>query len=100
MSGKLVVGLSGNITRPSKTRSFVDHVARQVAEGLGAASEAFDIQDLGPAFGQARRLADLSPEARGIVDRLAKATVLVVGSPTFKGSYTGLFKHFFDLLEP
>jgi FMN reductase len=26
--------------------------------------------------------------------------VLVVGSPTFKGSYTGLFKHFFDLLEP
>jgi FMN reductase len=26
--------------------------------------------------------------------------VLVVGSPTFKGSYTGLFKHFFDLLDP
>ncbi|TIX99332.1 MAG: FMN reductase, partial [Mesorhizobium sp.] len=25
--------------------------------------------------------------------------VLVVGSPTFKGSYTGLFKHFFDLLD-
>jgi FMN reductase len=24
----------------------------------------------------------------------------VVGSPTFKGSYTGLFKHFFDLLDP
>jgi FMN reductase len=24
----------------------------------------------------------------------------VIGSPTFKGSCTGLFKHFFDLLEP
>jgi FMN reductase len=26
--------------------------------------------------------------------------VLVAGSPTFKGSYTGLFKHLFDLLDP
>jgi FMN reductase len=24
----------------------------------------------------------------------------VVGSPTYKGSYTGLFKHFFDLVDP
>jgi FMN reductase len=100
MSGKLVLGLSGNITRPSKTRTFVDHIARQVAEGLGAASDTFDIQDLGPSLGQARRLSDLAPEARAIVDRLARATLVVVGSPTFKGSYTGLFKHFFDLIEP
>ena len=100
MAAKLVLGISGNLTRPSKTRSFVDHIARQVAEGLGAATETFDIQDLGASFGQARRLGDLAPEARSIVDRLAHATVVVVGSPTFKGSYTGLFKHFFDLLEP
>ena len=26
--------------------------------------------------------------------------MLVVGSPTYKGSYTGLFKHFFDLVDP
>ena len=24
----------------------------------------------------------------------------MVGSPTYKGSYTGLFKHFFDLVDP
>ena len=40
------------------------------------------------------------PPARNIVDQLSSAAVLVVGSPTFKGSYTGLFKHFFDLLDP
>ena len=28
------------------------------------------------------------------------ADLLVVGSPTYKGSYTGLLKHFFDLLDP
>lgn len=28
-----------------------------------------------------------------------QADVLVVVSPVFRGSYTGLFKHFFDLIE-
>jgi FMN reductase len=100
MSAKHVLGLSGNITRPSKTRTFVDHIARQLGDGLGVDSDTFDIQDLGLSLGQARRLGELAPEARAIVDRLAQATVLVVGSPTFKGSYTGLFKHLFDLIEP
>ena len=51
-------------------------------------------------LGQARRLGELDPAARNLVERLAAADVLVVGSPTYKGSYTGLFKHFFDLLDP
>jgi FMN reductase len=100
MSAKLVLGISGNLTRPSKTKVFVDHIARRVAEGIGAASATFDIQDLGLSFGQARRILDLEPAARAVVEQLSSATVLVAGSPTFKGSYTGLFKHFFDLLNP
>jgi len=100
MSAKLVLGISGNLTRPSKTKVFVDHMARRVAEGIGAASATFDIQDLGLSFGQARRIGDLEPAARAVVEQLSSAAVLVAGSPTFKGSYTGLFKHFFDLLDP
>ncbi len=32
--------------------------------------------------------------------QILAADILVVASPTFKGSYTGLFKHVFDLLDP
>ncbi len=100
MSAQLVVGVSGNLTRPSKTKVFVEQMVGQVASRIGAASATFDIQDLGSSFGQARRLAELDPSARNLVDQLSQAAVLVVGSPTFKGSYTGLFKHFFDLIDP
>ncbi|MER9876225.1 FMN reductase [Mesorhizobium sp. M0195] len=100
MSKKLVVGLSGNLTRPSKTKAFVSHIVGQAAESIGAASAVFDIDDLGASLPQARRLGDLDPAARNIVERLLVADILVAGSPTFKGSYTGLFKHFFDLLDP
>ncbi|MGE0280857.1 MAG: FMN reductase [Rhizobiaceae bacterium] len=100
MPERLVLGLSGNITRPSKTRAFVGHIAAETAAATGARSVTFDIQDFGRSLAQARRLADLDPSARNIVERLLAASVLVVGSPTYKGSYTGLFKHFFDLLDP
>jgi FMN reductase len=98
MSGRFVLGLSGNITRPSKTRTFVSHIVSETAAGIGGRSATFDIQDLGPSLAQARRLTDLDPVARNIVENLLDASVLVVGSPTYKGSYTGLFKHFSTFL--
>jgi FMN reductase len=100
MSRKFVVGLSGNIARPSKTRGFVEHVAEDVAKGIGAPHFTYDIDDFGPSLLAARRLEDLDGRARAIADELGRAAVLVVGSPTYKGSYTGLFKHVFDLLDP
>jgi FMN reductase len=95
-----VVGISGNITRPSKTRTFVDHIVHRLAIGIGATAQSFDVEDFGPSLLRSRRLDELAPEAQFIVSQILAADILVVGSPTFKGSYTGLFKHFFDLLDP
>jgi FMN reductase len=100
MTQASVIGFSGNITRPSKTKVFVGHIAESVAKGIGAEHATYDIEDLGPSLYSARRASELEEPARTIVERLSAATVLVVGSPTYKGSYTGLFKHFFDLLDP
>ncbi|MDL2410029.1 FMN reductase [Rhizobium calliandrae] len=95
-----ILGFSGNITRPSTTRSFVDHIVGQLAIKTGASAQSFDVDDLGPSLLKARRLDDLTAEARCVVDQMLEADALVVGSPTYKGSYTGLFKHYFDLLDP
>ena len=95
-----VVGFSGNITRPSKTRAFVEHVAGEAARETGLASTVYDIEDLGPSFPAARWSGGLDERAQRIAARVTEADLLVIGSPTFKGSYTGLFKHFFDLLDP
>ncbi|NRP72889.1 FMN reductase (NADPH) [Ensifer psoraleae] len=100
MPDKRVAGISGNITRPSKTRGFVDHIVHRLALSIGASAQTFDIEDFGPSLPNARRLDDLAPEARYLVSQVIEADVLVVGSPTFKGSYTGLFKHCFDLFDP
>jgi FMN reductase len=95
-----VVGFSGNIARPSKTFGFVDHVVQDIARATGRVGRTYDIEDLGPSLLQARRASDLDGQAQDILERIVGSDILVVGSPTYKGSYTGLFKHFFDLVDP
>lgn len=100
MMNPTVVGFSGNLTRPSKTRSFVEHFVREIAPRHGLAAATFDLDDVGPSLGTARWARDLDEAGQKVLDAVVSAEVLVVGSPTYKGSYTGLFKHFFDLVDP
>ncbi|AYD04356.1 FMN reductase [Neorhizobium sp. NCHU2750] len=100
MSNNLIVGFSGNLSRPSSTRRFVESVTEALARQSGLNHALFDIEDLGPSLAAARSVADLDPAARKVVRTIIEAEALVIGSPTYKGSYTGLFKHVFDLLDP
>lgn len=100
VSHSTIVGFSGNIARPSKTFAFVNHVVREITRGTGVPGHSYDIEDLGPSLPLARRADDLDAQARAIMERIVNADILVVGTPTYKGSYSGLFKHFFDLVDP
>lgn len=97
MTARRIVGLSGNITRPSRTRALVGRVLHGAA-GLGAA-EAYDLVDAGPALGAATSRAGAPPGLDRIWSAVENCDALVVGSPVFKASYGGLFKHFFDLID-
>ncbi|MER8368699.1 FMN reductase [Mesorhizobium sp. M1378] len=100
MTNPTVVGFSGNLTRPSKTRGFVEQFVREIAHRHGLAAVTFDLDDVGSSLGTARWSRDLDEAGQRVLDAVVSAEVLVVGSPTYKGSYTGLFKHFFDLVDP
>ncbi|OBQ91840.1 FMN reductase [Mesorhizobium sp. AA23] len=100
MSNPSIVGFSGNFSRPSKTRAFVDLVVQNIASRHRLSHRTYDIEDVGPSLGAAKWQRDLDAQAQTVVADVVAADVLVVGSPTYKGSYTGLFKHFFDLLDP
>jgi len=95
-----IIGFTGNFGRPSKTFDFASHVADDVARRVGGKTTLHDLSSLGPSFPIATRLSQLDDHARKIVEQITSADLLVVGSPTYKGSYTGLFKHFFDMLDP
>lgn len=95
-----IIGIAGSLGAPSKTLALVDHAARLAAARFGGQAHSLDLARLQPSLGQAATLADLAPPARDLVDRIVAADALVVGSPVYKGGYSGLFKHLFDLIDP
>ncbi|MEP7455777.1 FMN reductase [Phyllobacterium sp. SB3] len=99
MSNPTVVGLSGNFSRPSKTKSLVTSVVSRISDSYGLTHEVYDLIDIGDSLGAARHINELSPAASNILENVLAADILVVGTPTYKGSYTGLFKHFIDLID-
>lgn len=75
-----------------KPRSRTWDAAHRLAEGLGAAaSTAIDVADLGPAL-----LGWGDPAVAEAVERVSSSDVVIVASPTYKATYTGLLKLFLD----
>jgi len=98
-----IVGFSGNTQRPSKTRTLVETVIARIAAHHSSTdihSEVFDLTDTMPGLTRATGAGKLPAKLDVLIERIASADALVVGSPVYKGSYTGLFKHFFDLIDP
>ena len=85
--------VTGNPKPASRTLGVAQAVARALADGLGGAGEPL-VVDLA---GHAASLFDPgAAELSELVRQVAASDVLVAASPTYKASYTGMLKAFFD----
>ncbi|MBN9022788.1 MAG: FMN reductase [Rhizobiales bacterium] len=100
MAERTIVGLSGNLARPSRTRLLVREILDSVeARGLGR-TVLHDLVDAAPELGAAIRRDDLPAAPERVIAAIEQADALVVATPVYKAAYTGLFKHLFDLIDP
>lgn len=91
-----IVVLSGNPRPASKTVSVATGMAESLSPFLPASSlEVIELADFG-----GRVLDANDPDVADARARVAEATVLIVASPVYKGSYTGLLKAFMDGYGP
>ncbi|MFC8596917.1 NAD(P)H-dependent oxidoreductase [Isoptericola sp. NPDC057191] len=90
--GTTVVALVGNPRPGSRTRAAAERVARAVAahQGLGDPAS-LDLADLAPDLLVADR-----PRVDDALRAVAAARYVVVATPVYKASYTGLLKAFVD----
>ena len=79
MTRARIVGFSGNITRPSKTLAFVDHIVQEIGRRNGLPARSWDIEDLGPSLVSARRATALDEPAQAVLQAITEADVLVIG---------------------
>jgi MsuE subfamily FMN reductase len=94
-----IVGVSGSLQAPSKTITLVEEIVGQLSAHFTAEITIIKVNELGPAFAGALTRAELSPEVEAALVAIETADVLVVASPVYRASFTGLFKHLFDFVD-
>ena len=60
----------------------------------------YDLNEIHPSLGSTLDPGKAPPDLVELIEAVTNADALIVGSPVYKGTYTGLFKHLFDLIEP
>src|ERR1700759_4926029 len=101
MSSLKIIGLAGSPSRPSRTRNLVETIVRTAARRADdVRTEIYDLAAVHPSLGATLDAREAPSDLAALIETITSADALVVGSPVYKGTYTGLFKHLFDLIEP
>jgi FMN reductase len=97
--------VSGGLNEPSSTRLLADRLA--AAAGLALAElevevevDVIDLRDHAHDLTNMMLTGFAGPDLATAIDQVVKADGLIAATPIFSASYSGLFKTFFDVLEP
>jgi FMN reductase len=100
MTQKLkIVAVSGGLQRPSRTLALVERILDGLSDAVPVKSRLIELGEIVPRFGSVLQRAQLPQDVEAILRDIETADLLVVASPIYRGSYTGLFKHLFDFVH-
>lgn len=95
-----VAVVTGSWKLPSRTRTLADAIVRTISRRRSATVVTIDLAETGVRVAPLISRDGIPQEIEQLFLAVEDADLLVVGSPIYKASYTGLFKHFFDLIPP
>lgn len=94
-----IVAVSGGLQRPSKAAALAEHLLDLIADAFPCEQRLVELGQLAPQWAGAVWRSQLPDTVEQELAAVEQADVLVVATPVYRGSYTGLFKHFFDFIH-
>ncbi|WP_405647013.1 FMN reductase [Streptomyces uncialis] len=94
-----VVAVVGTLSAPSRTTALVELILATLAARTAVDTRLIELHTLGPAFTGATDRDQVDDEVADALRAVEEADLVIAATPVFRGSYTGLFKHFFDLVD-
>jgi FMN reductase len=93
-----VVAVVGTTRSVSKTKALAELIIGRLAAHAEISAEVIQIHALNPGLGAAIEREQLDERAEAAIRAVESADLLIAATPVFRGSYSGLFKHFFDFV--
>ncbi|WP_029145706.1 FMN reductase [Microbacterium luticocti] len=105
MTARRIAVVSAGLSTPSSTRMLADRLAaatvRRLAErGVEASVDTVELRDHAHAITDNMLTGFAAPELESAINTVVSADAVIVVTPIFTTSYSGLFKSFVDVLEP
>ncbi len=112
MAARRIAVVTAGLSNPSSTRMLADRLAgaavtalretRTAAEpdGIEAAVDVFELRDYAHDITDNLLTGFAPPALEAMVNAVVSADALIVVTPIFSTSYSGLFKSFVDILDP
>ncbi|WP_159620578.1 CE1759 family FMN reductase [Ruania rhizosphaerae] len=95
-----VVAVNGGVGFPSTTRALTDALVREVAASANVTTRTVDVRDVATDIADATVIGLPSGALDEALRAVEQADLVIAGTPVFRGTYAGLFKGFWDLVEP
>lgn len=104
MSTRQIVAVSAGLSTPSATRMLAERISAATTDALAeagqdAAVHVVDLRDLAHPIVDATLTGFATGELAAVLDRVATADALVLTTPIFASSFSGLFKSFLDVVD-
>lgn len=94
-----LLGLSGSLTPRSKTLIAIEKAVESVSEfDPFIETEIINLRDYDLQFCDGRDPSLYEGDTKRVIEKIEDANALIVGSPVYRGSYTGALKNVFDLI--
>jgi len=102
MTSRSVVVVTAGLGSPSSTRLLGEQLAAATVQALGEPVDVrvVEVRDLAHQLVDNALTGFPGTELRAALDAVAGADALIAVTPIFSASYSGLFKTFFDVMEP
>jgi len=105
MTTQHIMVVSAGLGVPSSSRMLADQVSDALLAELASPDQpvemdAVELRDYAVDIANNFITGYPAPALAAVIDRLTRADALVVVSPVFSASYSGLLKSFFDVLDP
>ncbi|WP_335970947.1 FMN reductase [Streptomyces sp. CA2R106] len=98
MTKQLVVVAAG-LGKPSSTRLLADRLADATTRHTDVDVRVIELRELANDIAQNMVTGFPSPRLRDAIEAVTSADGLIAVTPVFTGSYSGLFKSFFDVVD-
>lgn len=94
-----VTAISGGLQRPSRTLVVVERLLAALGDALPIDTHLVELGQIASRLASAVHRSQVPADVEAHIAAIESADLLVVASPVYRASYTGLFKHLFDLVH-